>query len=219
MDYKNLYDGAEAVFLPGKLHGNENEVYIMCFSDDSDCGKESFMIYAVRARDILEVCNTYKAARLHTEECAVAACDIICSISKGFYVDSGKALFESYKEVFGEADFILGRDGGYKEEAEFLVGWAKKQTERPEILRFENNVRPLTEMYLRNGYSLTVKEVLDTISISICKDGLLHQDIASIIPEYAKGNENITVLIWTDPATMDYTHRLSIPVYGEEGGN
>ena len=58
------------------------------------------------------------------------------------------------------------------------------------------------------------------IAVCLWKDGVAIQDICLIRP-YEDNKEDTEVLVWSEPAYEDYTHKFIIPQYkdGEESNN
>lgn len=113
-------DGVDAVFLPGKLHGCEDQLYIIYYSPQSCGGKGCFEI---------EIVDYERILALYEDVDGDAECffDELPDKFQGEwkYCDSEHESFCDYVEEFFNADFIFGRDGDSKAELEFIVNWAR----------------------------------------------------------------------------------------------
>ena len=114
-------EGADAVFLPGKLHGCEDQIYIIYLNSQACGGKGSFEIEIIDYERILELYETVcgDAERFF---------DLLPDKFQGEwkYCDTRSECFLDYVKEYFHADFLFGRDGGNKEELEFIVAWARK---------------------------------------------------------------------------------------------
>ena len=110
----------DAVFLPGKIHGCEHQVYIIYFNPNADNGIGSYEIEIIDAERILKLSEEVNGD-------AEAFFDVLPDWFHGEwrYCDKGMADYEALEEAYPSADFIFGRDGGLREEHDFLVRWAK----------------------------------------------------------------------------------------------
>ena len=120
--YENIEPGADAVFLAGKVHGNEDVVYIIYANESANDGNGSFEIEVVDAERILKL---YEEVGGDAEQFF----DLLPDWFQGewYYCDNKPGNEESFNDYVNEyfkADFICGRDGGQKEELEFLYNWA-----------------------------------------------------------------------------------------------
>lgn len=109
----------DAVFLPGTVHGCEDEIYIIYFNEDSNDGKGSFEI---------EICDKYTLKKLLDKtDNADEFFELLPDYFQGEwrYVNHGTELFNGYAEDYERADFVFGRDGGLKEEYEFVKKWVE----------------------------------------------------------------------------------------------
>ncbi len=120
----NIESGLDAVFLPGKIHGCEWQVYIIYFNDQANDCNGSWEI---------EVIDKYRILALY-EEVEGNADDFFSMLpdlfhGEWYYCDKGTPEFDEYTNAYPTADFIVGRDGGEYEEMMFLVNWAKENKE------------------------------------------------------------------------------------------
>ena len=116
----DMYDGNDAIFSPGKIHGCEWQVYIIYFNGEANDGKGSWEIEIVDKERILKIYN-------QTENDAAEFFAILPDYFHGewYYCDNGNDGYDYYCEVYDSADFIVGRDGNQYDEMMFLVNWAK----------------------------------------------------------------------------------------------
>lgn len=118
-------EGADAVFLPGTLHGCEDQIYIIYLNTQACGGKGCFEIEIIDYERILELYDT------------------VCGDAERFfellpdkfqgewkYCDSSNECFTDYVKEYFRADFLFGRDGGINEELDFIVAWARKRKEQ-----------------------------------------------------------------------------------------
>lgn len=114
--------GTDAVFLPGKLHGCECEIYIIYLNECANDGKGSWEI---------EIVDRDRIMKLHAEVGGDAEkfFDLLPDMFHGewHYCDNGTADFVKFANAYHSADFILGRDGNLHDEMMFLLNWAKKE--------------------------------------------------------------------------------------------
>ncbi len=116
----SLPEGEDAVFLPGKIHGCEDELYILSFNPNACDEKGSWDIEVIDRDGILELIN-------EVEDNCEAFFELLPDKYQGrwYYCDTGTLEFHSYCKAYDEADFLIGRDGGTEEEYEFIKAWAK----------------------------------------------------------------------------------------------
>jgi hypothetical protein len=114
--------GVDAIFLPGKIHGCEDELYIICENESANDGSGSMEIEVVDYETILKL---YADVEGDPESFFELMPDYFQGM--WYYADAGKEGhdYEDLCEAYPTADFIVGRDGGQKEEMEFIVNWAK----------------------------------------------------------------------------------------------
>ncbi len=115
-----IKEGADAVFLPGKIHGAEHEVYVIYMNWEANEGKGSFEIEIMDAERILKAFN-------ESEGDADLFFEILPDMFQGewCYCDAPSGSFDEYVEAYPTADFIAGRDGDANDEMIFLVRWAQ----------------------------------------------------------------------------------------------
>lgn len=114
--------GQDAVFLPGIIHGCENEVYILCYNENGGYNSNGcFDIDIVDKAGIIELFkesngeyNIFFAMLPDKFQGRWRYCDNTMSED-----------FEEYKNVYNKANFISGLDGNYEDEMNFLVSWAE----------------------------------------------------------------------------------------------
>ena len=118
----NIEEGIDAVFLPGKIHGCEDQIYIIYLNPQACGGKGCFEI---------EIIDYERILRLNEEVCgnAEAFFDKLPDLFHGEwrYCNFGTDDFNSYIDEYSNADFIVGRDGRIEEELIFIVDWARKR--------------------------------------------------------------------------------------------
>lgn len=114
----NAMSGFDAVFLPGKIHGSEHQVYIIYFNDCANNGYGSWEIEVVDSR----ILNLYEEVGGDADRFF----DLLPDWFQGewYYCDNGMDGYDDYEKAYPTADFIYGRDGGKYEEMMFLVNWA-----------------------------------------------------------------------------------------------
>ena len=119
MSEKRIRDGEDAVFLPGKIHGCEHQIYVVYLNAQSDAGKGSFEMEIL---DVDGILLAYKLAKGRTEEFF----ELLPDLYQGCwcYCSGGTPEFEFMKSAFFDADFIQNLDGDMHDEMVFLVGWA-----------------------------------------------------------------------------------------------
>ena len=113
-------DGVDAVFLPGKLHGCEDQLYIIYYSPQAYGGKGCFEIEIVDYERILALYEAVGGdADCFFEE--------LPGKFQGEWKSCGfeEECFDDYVKDYFNADFIFGRDGDSKAELEFIVNWAR----------------------------------------------------------------------------------------------
>lgn len=121
MKWTDIDTGVDAVFLPGKIHGCDWQVYILYLNENANNGNGSFEI---------EVCDAWRILSLYADVHGNEE-HFFEELPDKFqgewkYCDNGDDGFDEYVEMYPKADFIVGRDGGTKEEMMFLVNWAVK---------------------------------------------------------------------------------------------
>ena len=118
----NIEEGIDAVFLPGKIHGCEDQIYIIYLNPQACGGKGCFEI---------EIIDYERILRLNEEVCgnAEAFFDKLPDLFHGEwrYCNFGSESFDGSVEDYFNADFIVGRDGNIEDELNFIVDWARKR--------------------------------------------------------------------------------------------
>lgn len=114
-------DGMDAVFLPGKIHGCEYQVYIIYLNGEANEGRGSWEIEIIDAERILRLYDEVNGD-------AEAFFDLLPDWFHGEwrYCDFGSEGYAELEEAYPSADFIVGRDGGLQEELDFLIKWANE---------------------------------------------------------------------------------------------
>ena len=123
MNQKHIIkEGVDAVFLPGKIHGCEDQIYIIYLNPQACGGQSCFEI---------EIIDYERILRLNEEVCgnAEAFFDKLPDLFHGEwrYCDFDSDDFKNYVEEYFKADFIVGRDGNTQDELSFIVKWAKSR--------------------------------------------------------------------------------------------
>ena len=121
-----IESGVDAIFLPGKIHGCEEELYIIYLNAEGDEGRGCMEIEIVDYETILEL----------YEDAEGDYARFFCFMPDYFhgkwrYEPYGTDYFDELCNAYEDADFILGRDGDAEIEMHFIVDWAK-QFERRE---------------------------------------------------------------------------------------
>lgn len=120
---KNDFDlEHDAVFLPGNIHGDKDELYILYENRDANDGKGSMEIMIVDAKTILEI---YEKSNDHAYSFFNLLPDFISS--KSYCYDAPSEQFDDYLKIYHHADFIEGIDGDIYDEFEFIIDWAKSR--------------------------------------------------------------------------------------------
>ena len=118
----NIEEGIDAVFLPGKIHGCEDQIYIIYLNPQACEGKGCFEI---------EIIDYERILRLNEEVSGNAEVffDKLPDLFHGEwqYCNFGSESFDGYVEDYFNADFIVGRDGNIEDELDFIVDWARKR--------------------------------------------------------------------------------------------
>lgn len=118
-----IHDGVDAVFLPGKIHGCEDEVYIIYLNAEGNNRDGCWEIEILDAERILKI-----------HEIVGGDCNLFfAELADWFhgewrYCNFGTEDFDELQEAYPTADFICGRDGDSYEEMMFIVNWAKSRT-------------------------------------------------------------------------------------------
>lgn len=116
----------DAVFLPGKIHGCEDELYIIYENPEAGAEGEGCMeIEIVDFRTILEL---FVATQGNAEKFFDKMPDYFHG--KWQYANRGTQDFDELATVYETADFLFGRDGGLEEEMNFIVRWATRRDKK-----------------------------------------------------------------------------------------
>lgn len=116
-----IESGVDAIFLPGKIHGCEEELYIIYLNAEGDEGRGCMEIEIVDYETILEL----------YEDAEGDYARFFCFMPNYFhgkwkYEPYGTDYFDELCNAYEDADFILGRDGDAEIEMHFIVDWAKQ---------------------------------------------------------------------------------------------
>ena len=120
-----IVDGADAVFLPGKVHGCEDQLYIIYHNTEANSGNGSFEIEIVDFERVLKLAE-------EVENNAELFFERLTDVFQGEwrYCNSDAEDYWNFVEDYFNADFIFGRDGEINEEFEFIVNWAKERKQQ-----------------------------------------------------------------------------------------
>ena len=116
----DIPEGEDAVFLPGKIHGSPDHLYIIWFNPCACDGKGSWDIAVVDWDTLLELYDEVKGDEEKFFEFMPDRFQ-----GRLYYCDADHEEFDGYAQIYHQADFVVGRDGGPKEEMEFIIHWAK----------------------------------------------------------------------------------------------
>ena len=127
-----IVDGADAVFLPGKIHGCEDQIYIIYHNTEANSGNGSFEIEIIDYKRVLKLAA-------EKDMCAEVFFEKLSDMFQGEwrYCNSDSEDYWNFVEDYFDADFIFGRDGEAAEEFEFIVNWAKERKEKCENTRMK----------------------------------------------------------------------------------
>lgn len=127
-----IVDGADAVFLPGKIHGCEDQLYIIYHNNEANNGKGSFEIEILDYERVLKLAN-------EKDMCAEVFFERLSDMFQGEwrYCNSDSEDYWNFVEDYFDADFVFGRDGEAAAEFEFIVNWAKERKEKCEKTRMK----------------------------------------------------------------------------------
>ena len=116
-----ISEDQDAVFLPGKIHGAEHNVYIIYYNANANNGLGGFEIEIIDAERVLKLYD-------EVDGCAEAFFDALPDLFHGEwkYCNLDSEYFKELDEAYPTADFLIGRDGGTQEELAFLYKWAKQ---------------------------------------------------------------------------------------------
>ena len=119
VDYR---DGYDAVFLPGKIHGAEHQIYIVYYNSDADNGNGCFEIEVLDCERILEL---YKYVNGDAEIFFTLLPDWFQG--EWYYCDRNSYYFDSFAKCYNNADFITARDGDNVAKLDFITAFALKE--------------------------------------------------------------------------------------------
>lgn len=110
----------DAVFLPGKIHGCDHQIYIIYLNPCSD--PPSFEVEILDAERIISL---FEDTNGDPEQFFDLLGDYF--YNEWGYVSEGRDEFDDLKRAYAEADFILNESGSQEDEMWFLYNWALKQ--------------------------------------------------------------------------------------------
>lgn len=127
-----IVDGADAVFLPGKIHGCQDQIYIIYHNTEANSGNGSFEIEIIDYERVLKLAD-------EKDMCAEVFFEKLSDMFQGEwrYCNSDSEDYWNFVEDYFNADFVFGRDGEAAEEFEFIVNWAKERKEMCEKTRMK----------------------------------------------------------------------------------
>ena len=127
-----IVDGADAVFLPGKIHGCEDQLYIIYHNTEANSGNGSFEIEIIDYERVLKLAD-------EKDMCAEVFFEKLSDMFQGEwrYCNSDSEDYWNFVEDYFDADFVFGRDGEASDEFEFIVNWAKERKEMCEKTRMK----------------------------------------------------------------------------------
>lgn len=120
-----IVDGADAVFLPGKIHGCEDQLYVIYHNTEANGGNGSFEIEILDYERVLKLAD-------EKDMCAEVFFERLSDMFQGEwrYCNSDSEDYWNFVEDYFNADFIFGRDGEATEEFEFIVSWARERKQQ-----------------------------------------------------------------------------------------
>ena len=110
----------DAVFLPGKIHGCDYQVYIIYQNEQANEGKGSWEIEVI---DYIRILKLYEEVNGDANDFFDLLPDLFQNEWR--YCDKGMDGYAELEKAYSTADFIVGRDGDIKDELDFLVVWAR----------------------------------------------------------------------------------------------
>lgn len=116
-DLTGLVGDQDAVFLPGKIHGCKDNLYILSYVENGEV--RYWDIKVLDAGRILELYN-------NTEGNATLFWQLLPSYYDGEWCCDNYLKFREYANAYPTADFIVNRDGDAADEMLFIVEWARK---------------------------------------------------------------------------------------------
>lgn len=153
----------DAVFLPGKIHGCEDEIYIVYENPEANDGNGSFEIQVCDYETIL---RAYRGATLKNK----SFFDVLPDYFQGKwkYCDAPSEEYDSFVEEFENADFIAGRDGDEIDELTFIIKWARRrqnevigaQPDYKKIVDMWGRIDLLTEKYIEEMLGMSTEPVI-----------------------------------------------------------
>lgn len=120
----NINPGIDAVFMPGKIHGCEDELYIIYYNENANDGNGSVEIEIVDYETLLKV---YEDADHNADKFFGILPDYFHG--RWQYADAPSDEYLSLVAAYETADFIVGRDGDMDAEMKFIIDWAMKRKE------------------------------------------------------------------------------------------
>lgn len=122
MQTSEITPGLDAVFMPGKIHGCEDELYVVYFNEQADEGNGCMEIEIVDYETILKL---YK----DVEGDYMDFFDLMPDYFQGEwkYEPYGTADFNELCNEYHKADFIDGKDGSEEDKMYFIVNWARQR--------------------------------------------------------------------------------------------
>ena len=113
-------EAEDAIFLPGKIHGCPDQLYIIWLNPEACEGKGSWDIAPIDWETVLEL---YEEVNGNEDDFFAILPDRFHG--RWCYCDADHEEFNGYARMYHQADFVVGRDGGPREEMEFIINWAK----------------------------------------------------------------------------------------------
>lgn len=119
-----IEDGIDAVFLPGTIHGCDDEIYIIYLNSDGNNGDGCWEI------EILDYERVLKVYEITGNDCDLFFAELADWFHGEWrYCNSGSEYYDELIELYNTADFIVGKDGNSYEEMLYIVNWAIKTSQ------------------------------------------------------------------------------------------
>jgi len=146
-----IKDGQQAVFLPGKIHGAEHQVYVLNMNWEANDGYGSFDIWIVDDERIL------KAYR-YADKDPYEFFDQLSSLFQGEwkYCDAPSDEYDELVNAWPEADFITDRDGDEYNLMDYLVEWARNRMGKP---------KPFTVTY-SSTFTVMARDITEAVELA-----------------------------------------------------